>query len=689
MKIYSKLFMLIFIFSIYEIKPAAKAKDNATNSFNSLLQERIENLVIFNDVEERAWEYDIPLFETKGHKEESIFDVFGFSLMSSFANLQTVVCTKFLFKSYIFLSQIWPDLLHLNIKSFQAKYENRVNNLSDKELKSIMEAAQQIDLICSDNLNNNKNIKISNLLSNLPVKEDSLYNCFLFYKGYQSFKQENKYHIYEINDFFLLFFPKEKLSNASLIFNKNKNSRQVSIFKNFNQFCEIYFGLNIPLATPFMYSENNFSVVLPKGAKDNFIGEYLIGGLQKLFVNNYLWKIRREKESLPPYLLPKFNIVLGGHGYLEEFLMELTPQQIKKVLSFFNTHVWTKTLMLESCYIGGVNFKNIFGHSHEMLNQFTENLNYTILFEGSFYTATSFFTIHNNWNNYIKNINNSFYSTIFEALSLGEADYLKIIEKLNSLLLSEDQISNYISIKFPNTGWIMANDYQKNVFNITKVRVVTTYPDTSIYIPDSKNIVLMNTNIIPLSIHINMTHRPEKNQCKFLPVFYTDQNYAIDLLRVTDIVVNPANRDQSIANILYDLFNIKIKLSEPINIFIKKAVIERYQIKNILIKLQTKEIFFESLKNPGMLVKGQEEKGKINIERVVTDQNYLKEVDKMAKRLDASTEFLSNINKAFLTKLETSLEEKKISKLNPYAKRFSKLNPVAKPFVSKIQPIQM
>ena len=42
------------------------------------------------------------------------------------------------------------------------------------------------------------------------------------------------------------------------------------------------------------------------------------------------------------------------------------------------------------------------------------------------------------------------------------------------MLSSENKILNYVSIKFPNTGWIVANDYEKDVFNITKIKCELT-----------------------------------------------------------------------------------------------------------------------------------------------------------------------------------------------------------------------
>lgn len=688
MKFYFSFIGLICIFSTYQVRPAAKLKDNSEDSFARLFQERIEDLVIFNEIEERAWDFDIPLFETKKHKEGLIFTPFGFSLMSSLDNLQTVFCTKFLFKNYIFLSQIWPDLLHLDVLSFRGKYKDRVDNLSDQELNLIIKAAQEIDLICSDHQSSkseaDKKITISNLLSQLPVDPYSLYYSFLFSKGYQKFKEENKYHIYEINEYFLLFFPKEKLNRAMLAFsqNKNKYKDEFFMFRNFNQFCEIYFGLNIPLSNPFTYLESNFSVTIPH-AQDDFIGDYLIDGLQKLFVNNYLWKIRRQKELLPAYLLPRFNIVLGGHGHLEEYLMELTPVQIKTVLSFLNHHVWTKTLLLESCYMGGVNFKNIFGHSYQMLNQFTENLNYTILFEGTLYNVTAFFSMYEDWINYNKNINFSLYSTFFDALSLDQTDYLKIIEKLHNSLAPENRISNYVSIKFPNTGWIMVNDYQKEVFNITNSKVAASYTAGKIQVPDDKNLILMNTNIIPIEILVNkkMDMQNEMSFCEFLPVHYMNQNYYIKKL-VAKNIENIVFKDPEIsfAKILSYFFKFyMVDIEEPINIIIDQVVFGQYPIYNVLIEWDTKKIYFDMPK----LFGGQSVYYDIDRNRIKINKFNLKEkIDLLKAQVFKDFEknsYLNMSNPEFLTTLEATLK----------AKQLPRLNPKAKSFISKIQSIQL
>ncbi len=600
------------------------------------------NIVVFNDITES--DKDFVLLNNNDYFEPPVVTI---ELLKSISEQQVIICTKSLIKNLEFLIGIWINFINQdatilqNEYSFLKKYSlSEIQKIKDmfinlnKVLLNYKDLEENSTSMISLNLNN----VIKKVIEESNINEKLLFYIYMFGQYYENIlKILKNYNIYEVNKSYLLLYP------------KSVNPINFSLFKKIN------------LAEMFDVIDN----VDNSNIEESFL--YAITSVINTNLNTSLSDQDLNKKFF------KWNVFIIGHGEISDFIVGTHNMVFKAILEYFNSYDLVNSVTVLSCFSGGKKIKEFFGH--KLLsnnNSLIKNVQFPILFFGSFFSPVVKYSFLGNWQSYKEGFDKHDYVDFFDKIR--QQDFF---EALN-LFASYDQIgsfTNYGAIKFPNTDWITVSDYKKNVFNISKIRVVTAYDTHILQIPDSKNIILMNTNVIPLEITINMSNRTEKNNCKFLPVFYMNQDYFISSLRLVDIKMDPINKytqinkDRQIANILWSLFNIElIHLAEPINIFIKRVIVGKYQLNNLLIELDKNQLSFESLINPFKIVMSTYNDDTLKI--LSPDQEYLDKITSMKKTLEQSNTFLSDVGPDFIKKLESGFKAKQLPKLNPKAKEF-------------------
>lgn len=572
--------------------PILDLSDHLSNSkegkemFALLSQERIQDIVIINDIDEDHWRGNSNIFI----KNNSPFMVtMTLELMSALFENQIIICTKSIFKNFKYLANIWNDLIFLELVEFKKKYNNSLLNISDQELqdlqkisKRLTEISFEVDQYFKLKQKPINSLEVQDLLKSLPVNENCFWYLFISSKVDDILNQKNYYSVYEANDDYLLFLPQkiqEPINNYSSVFSK------------------IYLGLDLSSLHLISNLETD-NVIFDYQIDHEFdLGYKLNQALKKIFVNKQEFK--KNEYYFSKYLLPRFNIFITGHGSSEDYFLGMNKNNIQPLLLLLNNHFWVKTLILSSCYPGGKRFQEIFGHSLKSISNFSEKLNYTVMIFGSFFTTTYSFWGFAEWFNYNDILSKDYFKKIFNYVSLNKNEYLGALEFVRNE--TYNKLVNYGSIKFPNTGWIMASDYGKEVLNITETKVLSSLNQGLLSVQDSKKIVLLNYSNIPLTLKLEkeVDYLNLEDSCKLLPVNYLYINYFIKKLdfSLVDSENNSYLEPHFIAKILSKIFTLlDLDLEEAKGILIDELVVkegkEEKRFYNILINLFLKTISF-------------------------------------------------------------------------------------------------
>ncbi len=620
-----------------------------------------KNIIILNDLQES---YKNFWFADKNEPEFQAPGVL-MELLRAMLENQAILCTKSLLVYFRFLSNLWLNFLELTPEQLHNHYFF-LENVSFEKIKSIKKTIKQLEKF-SKRLHRTEDLSEQDDITNemiKTVKESVVHHELLFYLFIvQEYHQEmvkktifNKYEFYEVNPLYILLYP------------RSLSPIDVSLLRK----------MDINAFTAFIseYDDEN----------DIHLDRFCMDAIKKV--------VKKEndetlKARTPDHNFFNWNIFMIGHGDPDKIILSLNHITFIQILKYFNQNHLANSLSVLSCFASGKTLKEFFGHEFfSEVDPLIPKISFPVLFFGLFFSKTYSLPLKG-WKNFRQNFLDIYFSSFFR--NVESRNFFSALDVFGSYHNQQGIYNNYGAVKFPNVNWITVNDYQKNVFNITKVSIAAAYPKYTMEIPDSKNIVLLNTNVIPLHIMINMAQRNESNQCKFLPVFYADPNYAINLIDLAGIAINPVNREEQIAQILYNLFDVKaIYLMEPISIFIKTVFVGRNQIKNVLIELDKNQIFFESLNKPGMIVKGAYINKKWLVEKIEPGQDYMQKINEMEKKLsDVATEgFLSDLNPEFVKNLKNLYKPKLNPTAKPFIPQFQRLNPQGQPFAPKIQPIQ-
>lgn len=647
---------------------------------SDLSKERMENIVLLNDIYENYWQKNVNIF-TKNNEQRVAANAVTDELFGALLENQTIICTKSLLKNFIYFANIWMDLMSLSMQTFKQKHNQVLVNMNDEELIKIQKIARSImyfSLEIDEQFKKNENIDVKNItkvaLENDFINPNSLYDIFFSYKAYAILTTKKMHKIYDIGPDYILFIPKSKVEK----------------FKNLpNLFMKIYLGLDL---SKFRY--------IPNISQDAPLNEYrlnsnlsladaLSGVVKNIFVSKQKFK---KHKYFSEFLLPRFNIMMIGHGTEEDQFLGMNQNRIFPLLLQLNNSLWMKSLIIMSCHPGGHRFREIFRRDLDFLTKMSENLNYTIMIVGSFFSTVEGISRTSFWGNHNQDLNLEFYRKIFEYLSLENNEYQEVLEFIRDV--TNNPIKNYGSIKFPNTEWIMANDYSKDVLNITGIKAFSSMTSNVMHIPDSKKIILLSTPriLLELCLDSEIDFFKLSRGPKILPMYYLSRDYFINTLRVKvkeDSLLYDL-RDDDIGLILAQLFHVpELNIHEEKYILINEvAVTYKNQEKKffkVIIDLLEQKIFCTTVFNqmPFFYCYNTKDKSLHHI-----NNEYLRAFDFLQNRL------LANIDKdktfAFIQRLEnlpTTLEA--LPKVAQESRRMYKqaqqqgLNVQARPFISE------
>jgi hypothetical protein len=379
--------------------------------------------------------------------------------------------------------------------------------------------------------------ELSATLAIIPELESFLFKIFFINQVYQDIFSKEIYFVFNVNEDYILLIHQKKinelLKDLSVEDIKNLQPSRVESFYS------VYLGI-------YLKNKDRISDITNDLKIKNYIvdlnvdlGPSLQDALRRIFVNKYEFS-KKESSS---FFLPKFNIFMNGHGSKEDIFVGITDQYFEKILVDFNNRVWVKNLLVSSCYPGGKRFLK----EEKALRK----LNYPVIFEGSLATFVYFTGFDVNWLEFFKNFDRNFFTNIFKVLSDVSVDYQRLFKELETTVKSVSDITNYISIKFPNTEWITASDYSKEVLNLTNTKMFVL-GDKTVHIPREKNIILLNTDVIlgtlffdfPINLNDESINpraysfdqsadnsTDKKVNFKILPIYYKNNNYFISKMK--------------------------------------------------------------------------------------------------------------------------------------------------------------
>jgi len=193
------------------------------------------------------------------------------------------------------------------------------------------------------------------ILHNLLFKK--YYSIYNYFENQDINLSSNEWELYSMvnpkyftDNQLLLLIPKSKKNLLSLGFN----------FKAFQQ-------LNI---LPENNTKNNYiniiNILEPKlPANTKKKAKYMIDDFQQILCIPSFPKNKKEKSFFihqqEAWTAPIFDIYLAGHGLPkpDSLIADLTPNEMQKLLTFFNTKLRIGTLMICSCYAGGENLRTL------------------------------------------------------------------------------------------------------------------------------------------------------------------------------------------------------------------------------------------------------------------------------------------------------------------------------------------
>ncbi len=591
-------------------------KDFFNIIFKRLEDERNAHLVIFND------------------KSEIFKDFFNQNVVARYfilalSDRETILCSKAILKNIQFKFLIWKDLLSLDLKNIRVKYSKFFENVKDDELLKLVSSAKKIDVLMLQLNSNQRNLQLEqeviNISNELQKLNEFLFYIFFMYKAYQYIVMDDSYNYLDVNQDYLLCIPNEK--KEELFKDIPVSYLSAFIREQPVDFLSIYLGLHV----------NRFREIRNVDLDSNIshyqvnpyldLGQSLQDAIRRIFVYKNSFSI---SESFP-YLLPKFNVFLIGHGAEQEFFLGIEDRYIKPILFDLNNNVWMKNLLILSCYPAG-RFKNLTNTMEADRVKIFSPLDYSVIFIGSLDSVVYSRKFLKDWLIYQDNFRLNIFKNTFKILDNESVNYEELLKEFSEDLVNDLRVANYVSILFPHTDWVTATDFSKNVLNLTKVKSLVLL-DGELDIPQEKNIILLNTNSVfgTLNFNVPIDIEDQKIPIKILPVNYKKNQYFISKMKFHSIKkLDCFNQDIALrmggsfssqnsegfgifegdedsnnycGKLLAEIFSFKgISIKTPIFIFIDQLVIEdssncKKEFYKVLVDIKDKKIFFNFLMN--------------------------------------------------------------------------------------------
>lgn len=652
---------LALIFCVCSAYAAQISQDDA------LSQERVTNLLIFNDVCD-VFSPNLSNFFKHDPSEGAIIMDLSMALLEN----QLVLCTKSLWISLQNLVKIYTDFIEKSesdlIKSFEDE-ESKIEKANFEKFKFLYEKygyrkeikRQKELLLTLDSMYEQLTEELSKISDPLKKIEKAKSLISGFKKELYPEKEEEEwfeeelfvayilhkiiiasdYICKEVTDDFILFVPKNlvdanvklnNLNNKILLGGASKAIAKKAIrLSTTNEANAEDMTLGLSYHSLRNYDYKNYlmdDISIYVRAKDlyqaslsnsnNDLGEKLLQALQKLEIN-------KNEQNLGK--LPFFNVSINGHGdatMIAEISIEseeeTEDQEIKmqnsikkksdflKILDFFKYGVKTKSLAFGSCYPAGQKINKTFSFKNQFDRLNLAQISYPIIFVGSFYATTStIFSfqrpfVENNPKMYTKkylygpssDVNKDIFSNYFKYLNETPANYEKAADVISGAFdmqnkkIDSDLISNYVSIKYPNTSWFRPVELEsdKKLKHAQKISQIEALAHP-IMVDEDKKVILLQATMIKT---INVLSKSELPV--LLPISHDNQNYVIEMMNAPCVVIKDLN--DALVKAMLPISTIE----EPVNIVIKQLKTRNKTFENVYAftkrTLMVKENFFTS-----------------------------------------------------------------------------------------------
>jgi len=580
------------------------------NSFSSLPNDSIQNLIIINDCTELI-PRNLPPSEinslfNQGEGAELI------EFLQALRENQFILCTKslwislqnaaFTWESYISLPKetLLQEFKKISFNTalqknpFQGK-KNDLKKMIDRDKQMIMKIStkfQELTQSIANASDYSGKIAVANKLCQKYREElDPTYQEMMpLFTIYTTFKLASAYNYTckDVSDEFILFIPDNLTKSLHRLWLKFLDYD----YKNFP---------TLEIAQNILYQAENLDY-------DHLLGQKLLRTLKLLPL-----KHQRKGEAC------FFNFYLTGHGstdmtaevstVIKQNQAQQSISDFQKILNFLQWTGNTKSLTISSCYSGGKKFIDSFQVSNPLSNSFLEKLSYPIIFEGSFYVSTlsnvdvsdgsQLFSMRDN-----RLLSNEFlyapqftsnpqkYKEYFESLNETPPNYQNAATVLSNIVqdisgiksLNSMFLSNFVSIKFPHTSWLTPIDITSESDSIKKKH---TYVISQIYamthpiinIDKDVDAILLNANWIEA---LKLTREFDRLPA-FLPMKHHNQNYVIEQIEFLDTKLNTKDEfGSSFHQLMHACFYLS-DIEEQINIVVKKLKITEEECSNIYV----------------------------------------------------------------------------------------------------------
>jgi hypothetical protein len=684
--------------------------------FKRLAEKRNAHLVIFNDISEIFRDF---------FKQNPVARYFILAL----SDRETVLCSKAILKNIHLKFMIWKSLLSSDARDLRVQYPVFFETVSDDDLVKLLLAAKKIDKLMPELRSNEINPQLEEEFRNISDEFKKLNEClfyiFFMYEAYNNIVGDNSYDYLEVNQDYILCIPKEK--KAELYKDIPVSYISAFIEEQSVNFLNIYLGLDLNRFRKIGNIDIDLKISKYQVSADLDLGKSLQEAIKKIFVSKNSFS-RSEKF---PYLLPKFNIFLMGHGSKQEFFLGIEDRYLKPILFDLKNNVWMNNLLIFSCY-PAARFQNLTNTMEADRVKIFSPLDYTVIFVGSsevsVYGKNIFINI-----NYQNNFKLNIFKNIFKILDNEGVNYEELFKEISEKLEPDLQVANYLSILFPYADWVTTTDFSKNVLNLTKVKTLVLL-DGELDVSPEKNLILLNANNIfgTLNFTVPVDFKNKKIPMKILPVNYRKKQYFISKMKFRTIQsLDSSNQNDDLAmntsfssqnsdgfgifqdeessenycgKLLSELFSFRtMSIEAPVFILIDQLVLEdssncRKEFYKVLIDIKDKNIFFNSLidnnimryfydwsKDESLLAGYDTETFFDFLRTKIIDKSFL-ENQSFIEKLKNISEEINDIPEEIKRSKSLYQIEKRLEELKKEPFNFKKaLNPDAKEFKPKVK----
>lgn len=363
----------------------------------------------------------------------------------------------------------------------------------------------------------------------------------------KSFKPD-RWIVKKINDLLSLLIPVNYLESFNIDKNKVKESgHAIDVISD----VELQLGLRVNHMETIDYQSmwstyRNLKIkVLSyfyKSSEEPIFADYFTNSLNVIFCekSNY----QNKKKDIPEWL-----IYLGGHGTWINAVADISFDDFKKLLYFFDNKINTKLLVVSSCYAGGVNINKVYG---EIKLGTQEYYSFPIIIQAlnDVYTSSTAPIIDMRVFDYDRTIKIKYhidFVNFFKKAKKIEGNYSEIIKPI-----FENSIQNTPQIKLPGIEWFLVMELDKKIVSIGSTLVKTRDPqkplDIVSFFKKDPEAILLYTDNIPFELVIN------SSKMKYIISMVSPQFIQQDqLIQMKDLFtrIKKITSAQSFSDILY------------------------------------------------------------------------------------------------------------------------------------------